>query len=114
MKYSAIFAKIRGLMETWYRNIKTVVMKSEKSNVTISNVTPDNDKSVRKVSGTPSNKYTCYWDCVAVTITRLCAGRYGVPIPADIRSFSLLSNVQTRLGSHPASRPMGIRVSSRW
>jgi hypothetical protein len=46
-------------------------------------------------------------------VTRLRAGRSGVRIPVEARDFSLLQNVQTGSGAHPASYSVGIVVPSR-
>jgi len=49
------------------------------------------------------------------TETKLQAGQSGVRIPAQARDFSLLQNVQTGYGPHPASYLMfpGINWSER-
>jgi hypothetical protein len=51
--------------------------------------------------------------CGRLVLPRLQAGWYGLRIPARTRDFSLLQNVRTGSGSHPASCSGGSGVLSR-
>jgi hypothetical protein len=51
------------------------------------------------------------WVNITGIVTRLQAGRSGVRIPAGVRDFSLLQNVQNGSGVHLASYTMGTRCS---
>jgi len=51
--------------------------------------------------------YLCSWETVVSTLNTLQAGRPGVRIPADAPDLSLLQNVQTSPGVHPASYSTG-------
>ena len=48
----------------------------------------------------------CLWDTLVFVVTKLLAVRYEVQIPARVRNFSFLPNLQTGSGAHPASHLM--------
>jgi len=48
----------------------------------------------------------CLWDTLVFVVTKLLAVRYEVQIPARVRNFSFLPNLQTGSGTHPASHLM--------
>jgi hypothetical protein len=43
------------------------------------------------------------WDTVVIIVTKLQIGLSGFGLPAGQREFSLLQNIQTGSGNHPAS-----------
>jgi hypothetical protein len=53
------------------------------------------------------------WDNVISIATRLWIGQSGVQFPAGVRDSSVLRNIQTGSGTHPASYIMGTEVPSR-
>ena len=54
-------------------------------------------------------RYSHYRNAVCI-VTRLGAGQSGVQVPERARDFSLLQNVQTDCGVHPASYSIGKRA----
>ena len=63
-------------------------------------------RRTRISSITNSGTVTTITVCI---VTRLRAGRSDVQVPARARDFSLLQNVQTCCGAHPASCSVGMR-----
>jgi hypothetical protein len=106
-------SSLDGCRRSWRNIIKLYLIEFGYEDVDYTHVALGSDqwKHVNKFRG--SQRSVRSRDRIVCTVPRLRAGRSGFQMPAEARDFSLLQNVKTCFGDHPASYLMGAGVHSR-